>query len=106
VANRTTALENKTAGIVKSISYDVAASSNNYKELAAGGSYLLILNAGTTSNNVRGIYQIGATGGKALGIKTISAASIAEVTDGGSGLLKVHNTGSIALRATLITFYG
>lgn len=106
VANRATALENKTAGIVKTLTYDIAASANNYKQLAAGGSYLLILNAGTTSNNVRGIYQIGTSGSKALGIKTISAASIAEVTDGGSGLLKVHNTSSITLRATLITFYG
>lgn len=106
VANRATALENKTAGIVKTLTYDIAASANNYKQLAAGGSYLLILNAGTTSNNVRGIYQIGTSGDKALGIKTISAASIADVTDGGSGLLKVHNTSSITLRATLITFYG
>ena len=106
VANRATALENKTAGIVKSISYDVAASSNNYKQLNASSMYLLILNGGTTSNTVRGIYQIGVTGSKALGIKAISAASIAEVTDGGSGLLKVHNTGSVVLRATLITTYG
>lgn len=106
VANRATALENKTAGIVKTLTYDIAASANSYKQLVAGGSYLLILNAGTTSNNVRGIYQIGTSGSKALGIKTISAASIAEVTDGGSGLLKVHNTSSITLRATLITFYG
>jgi len=106
VANRATALETKTAGIVKSISYDVAASSNNYKQLNASSMYLLILNAGTTSNAVRGIYQIGVTGSKALGIKAISAASVAEVTDGGSGLLKVHNTASIVLRATLITTYG
>ena len=106
VANRATALENKTAGIVKSISYDVAASSNNYKQLNASSMYLLILNGGTTSNTVRGIYQIGVTGGKALGIKAISAATIAEVTDGGSGLLKIHNTGSVVLRATLITTYG
>jgi len=106
VRNRTTALETKTAGIVKSISYDVAANSNNYKQLNASSMYLLILNGGTTSNTVRGIYQIGVTGGKALGIKTISAATIAEVTDGGSGLLKVHNTGSVVLRATLITTYG
>ena len=105
VANRATALENKTAGIVKSISYDVAASSNNYKQLNASSMYLLILNGGTTSNTVRGIYQIGVTGGKALGIKAISSATIAEVTDGGSGLLKVHNTGSVVLRATLITTY-
>ena len=106
VANRATALENKTAGIVKSISYDVAASSNNYKQLNASSMYLLILNGGTTSNTVRGIYQIGVTGGKALGIKAISSATIAEVTDGGSGLLKIHNTGSVVLRATLITTYG
>ena len=106
VANRATALENKTDGIVKSISYDVAASSNNYKQLNASSMYLLILNGGTTSNTVRGIYQIGVTGGKALGIKAISSATIAEVTDGGSGLLKIHNTGSVVLRATLITTYG
>lgn len=106
VANRATALENKTAGIVKSISYDVDASSNNYKQLNASSMYLLILNGGTTSNTVRGIYQIGVTGGKALGIKAISSATIAEVTDGGSGLLKIHNTGSVVIRATLITTYG
>ena len=106
VRNRTTALETKTAGIVKSISFDVAANSNNYKQLDASSMYLLILNAGTTSNAVRGIYQIGVTGSKALGIKAISAASIAEVTDGGSGLLKIHNTSAIVLRATLITTYG
>lgn len=106
VANRATALENKTAGIIKSISYDIAANSNNYKQLNASSMYLLILNGGTTSNTVRGIYQIGVTGGKALGIKAVSSATIAEVTDGGTGLLKVHNTGSVVLRATLITTYG
>lgn len=106
VRNRTTALETKTAGIVRVITYDVAANSNNYKELNAGGMYKLILNGGTTSNGVRGEYLIGVTGSKALGIKAISAASVAEVTDGGSGLLKVHNTASIVLRATLITTYG
>lgn len=106
VANRATALENKTAGIIKSISYDIAANSNNYKQLDASSMYLLILNGGTTSNTVRGIYQIGVTGGSALGIKAVSSATIAEVTDGGSGLLKVHNTGSVVLRATLIKTYG
>lgn len=105
VANRASALETKTAGIVKSISFDVDANSNNYKQLDASSMYLLILNAGTTSNTVRGIYQIGVTGGKALGIKAISSATIAEVTDYGTGLLKIHNTGSIVLRATLITTY-
>ena len=106
VANRATALENKTAGIVRVITYDVAANSNNYKQLNAGGMYKLILNGGTTANGVRGEYLIGVTSSKALGIKAISAASVAEVTDGGSGLLKVHNTASIVLHATLITTYG
>lgn len=106
VANRATTLENKTAGIVMSMSYDIAANSNNYKQLDASAMYLLILNGGTTSNTVRGIYQIGVTGGKALGIKAVSSATIAEVTDGGNGLLKVHNTGSVVLRATLIKTYG
>jgi len=106
VRNRTAALETKTAGIVRVITYDVAANSNNYKQLNAGGMYKLILNGGTTANGVRGEYLIGVTGSKALGIKAISAASVAEVTDGGSGLLKVHNTASIVLRATLITTYG
>ena len=106
VRNRTTALETKTAGIVRVITYDVAANSNNFKQLNAGGMYKLILNGGATSNGVRGEYLIGVTGSNALGIKAISAASVAEVTDGGSGLLKVHNTASIVLRATLITTYG
>lgn len=106
VRNRVSALETKTAGLVRVITYDVAANSNNYKQLNADEMYKLILNGGTTANGVRGEYLIGVTGSKLLGIKTISAASIAEVTDGGSGLLKVHNTGSITLRATLITFYG
>lgn len=106
VTNRVSSLETKTAGIVKSMSFNVDANSNNYKQLDASSMYLLILNAGTTSNAVRGIYQIGVTGSKALGIKAISAASIAEVTDYGTGLLKIHNTGSIVLRATLITTYG
>lgn len=106
VANRASALETKTAGLVRVMTYDVAANSNNYKQLKAGEMYKLILNGGTTSNGVRGEYLIGVTGSKALGIKAISAASIAEVTDGGSGLLKVHNTASIVLRATLITTYG
>lgn len=106
VTNRVSSLETKTAGLVKTLSYDIAANSNNYKQLNASSMYLLILNGGTTSNTVRGIYQIGVTGSKVLGIKAVSAASIAEVTDGGSGLLKVHNTGSVVLRATLITTYG
>ena len=106
VANRTTALETKTAGLISVMTYDVTHGTNNYKQLSASGAYILIINGSSASNTVRGFYQIGTTSSKAIGIKTITAASVATVEDAGNGLLKVANSGALDLHVTLIQTYG
>ena len=98
-------LVTKTNGIVSSNTYNIAANEKDYKQLAALGMYMIILNGATASNTVRGIYLVGVTSGNVLGIKAISAASIATVDDVGNGIVRVTNTGSVTLRYTLIRMY-
>ena len=105
VANRASALETKTNGIVSSNTYNIAANAKDYKQLAALGMYMIILNGATASNTVRGMYLVGVTSGNVLGIKAISAASIATVDDVGNGIVRVTNTGSVTLSYTLIRMY-
>lgn len=102
---RVSALETKTAGIVRTSTYNVSAGATDYKQLRGIATYILIINAAATSNNLRGIYLIGCTSGKVVAIKPISAASEVSVTDGGNGLLKIINNGGTTVRATLITTY-
>ena len=104
--NRVSALETKTAGIVRTSEYNVAASANDYKQLSNLSTYVLIVNAASTSNTLRGMYLIGVTTSGTLGIKAINTAADVVVVDGGSGLLKVTNNGSATLRCTLIRTYG
>ena len=104
--NRVSALETKTAGIVRTSEYNVAASANDYKQLNNLSTYVLIVNAASTSNTLRGMYLIGVTTSGTLGIKAINTAADVVVADGGSGLLKVTNNGSATLRCTLIRTYG
>ena len=104
--NRVSALETKTAGIVRTSEYNVAASANDYKQLSNLSTYILIVNAASTSNTLRGMYLIGVTTSGTLGIKAINTAADAVVVDGGNGLLKVTNNGSATLRCTLIKTYG
>lgn len=104
--NRVSALETKTAGIVRTSEYNVAASANDYKQLNNLSTYVLIVNAASTSNTLRGMYLIGVTTSGTLGIKAINTAADVIVADGGSGLLKVTNNGSATLRCTLIRTYG
>ena len=101
--SRIGALETKTAGIVKTSYFTVAAGGNDFKQLANLGSYMIIVNGATTSNNVRGIYLIGVTAGGALGIKVVSAASSVTVSDGGNGIVKIANASNVTLRYNLIT---
>ena len=103
--SRVSALETKTAGIVRTSTYNVSAGATDYKQLRGIATYILIINAAATSNNLRGIYLIGCTSGKVVAIKPISAASEVSVTDGGNGLLKIINNGGTTVRATLITTY-
>lgn len=102
---RVSALETKTAGIVRTSTYNVSAGATDYKQLNGIATYVLIINAAAVSNNLRGIYLIGCTSGRVIAIKPISAASDVSVTDGGNGLLKVINNGGTTVRATLITTY-
>ena len=102
---RVSALETKTAGIVRTTTYNVSAGATGYKQLHGIATYILIINAAAVSNNLRGIYLIGCTSGNVVAIKPISAASEVSVTDGGNGLLKIINNGGTTVRATLITTY-
>lgn len=104
--NRVSALETKTAGIVRTSEYNVAASANDYKQLSNLSTYVLIVNAASTSNTLRGMYLIGVTTSGTLGIKAINTAADVVVADGRNGLLKVTNNGSFTLRCTLIRTYG
>jgi hypothetical protein len=98
-------LVTKTNGIVSSNTYNIAANAKDYKQLAALGMYMIILNGASTSNAVRGIYLVGVTSGNALGIKAISAATGAAVDDVGNGIVRVTNSSSLTLRYTLIRMY-
>ena len=100
--NNVNAVEYKTDGIVRTYTYNVASGGRDYKQLAALGMYVFFVNGATTSNTVRGIYQVGVTSGNVLGIKAISAASNVAVEDAGNGLIRITNNSSLTLRVTFI----
>lgn len=103
--NRVNALETKTAGIVSSATYNIAAGAKDYKQLVPLGMYMIVLNGATESNTVRGLYLVGVSNGNTMGIKTISAAGVATIDDVGNGIIRVSNNGTITLRYTLIRMY-
>ena len=105
VRNRVTTLEGKTAGLVSFNTTNIDANSKGYRQLSAIGMYLVLVNAATVSNVVRGAYLVGTTTGNALGIKAISAATNVTLEDGGNGLLKITNSATITLRLTIIRVY-
>ena len=105
VANRATALENKTAGLVSISTSNVTANSRDYKQLKTLGMYVVLVNAATVSNSVRGMYLVGVTSGNQIGIKAISSATDVTVEDGGSGLLKITNSATLTIRLTIIRVY-
>ena len=106
VTSRTTALENKATAIVGTYKINVDAGKTQYLRMHALSMYVVIINAGTTDNNMRGLYLVGVTNGNALGIKAVSTASSVAVTDGGSGLIKFVNNSSTTMRLTIICTYG
>lgn len=105
VANRATDLENKTAGLVSISTSNVTANSRDYKQLKTLGMYVVLVNAATVSNTVRGMYLVGVTSGNQIGIKAISSATDVTVEDGGSGLLKITNSATLTIRLTIIRVY-
>lgn len=98
-------LVSKTSGLVSFDTSNVAANSNGYRQLTALGMYLVLVNAATVSNVVRGMYLVGVTTGNQLGIKVISTANNVTLSDAGNGLLKIANTSSITVRLTIIRVY-
>ena len=103
--SRVTALETKTAGVVRVTSYNVASGATDYKQLVTGSTYMLIINTAYPSDTMKGIYLIGIAGTNAIGIKTVNNATDVVVSDAGNGLLRVKNNGNAYLRCTLITTY-
>ena len=103
--NRVAAVETKTAGIVRTTTYSVAASARDYKQLSAVSTYMLIVNTAYPSDTMKGIYLIGMAGNNVIGVKAVSNASNVVVEDGGNGLLRVINNGEAYIRCTLITTY-
>lgn len=110
--SRATALETKTAGFVGTKQFTVAASGGKtYIPMHATSAYIVIINAYAQPNTLRGMYLIGSNASNVLGIKTISTASDAELVDSGtiggqSGVLRITNNGSVAMRVTVITTTG
>ena len=98
-------LVSKTSGLVSFDTSNVAANSNGYRQLTALGMYLVLINAATTSNVVRGMALVGVASNNALGIKVISAANNVALSDAGNGLIKIANTSSITVRLTIIRVY-
>lgn len=98
-------LVTKSNGFVSSNTYNIAANAKDYKQLAALGMYMIVINGASTSNAVRGIYLVGVTSGNALGIKAISAATGATVDDLGNGIVRITNSNSLTLRYTLIRMF-
>ena len=98
-------LVSKTSGLVSFATSNVDANSNGYRQLTALGMYLVLVNAATVSNVVRGMYLVGVTTGNQLGIKVISTANNVTLSDAGNGLLKIANTSSITVRLTIIRVY-
>lgn len=105
VATRASALETKTSGLIRFYTYNIAAGAKDYKQLEALGMYVFFINGATTSNAVRGEYQIGVTSANALGIKAISAATSVAVDDVGNGIVRITNNSSLTLRVTYIRTY-
>ena len=103
--NRVTALETKTAGIVRVTSYNVASGATDYKQLVTGSTYMLIINTAYPSDTMKGIYLVGIAGTNAIGIKTVNNATDVVVSDAGDKLLRIKNNGNAYLRCTLITTY-
>lgn len=110
--SRASALETKTGGFVGTKQYTVAASGGKtYIPMHATSAYIVIINAYAQPNTLRGMYLIGSNASNVLGIKAISTASDAELVDSGtiggqSGVLRITNNGSVAMRVTVITTTG
>ena len=106
-ATRITAEEAKTAGIVRTYTFSVAAGATDYKKFNPG-TIVLIVNSAHPSADMKGMYLIGVAGNGEIGIKPIVAATNVTVSVTSSGTEKritVRNNGNAYLRITYIVTY-
>lgn len=103
--SRISALETKTAGIVKTSMFSVSEGARDNKQLASVATYMLIVNTAYPSDTMKGLYLIGVSGDNQISIKAVSNASAVAISDAGSGLLRIVNNGNAYIRCTLITTY-
>lgn len=103
--SRITAVETKTAGIVRTSAFSLAAGGTDYKQLSQVATYLLIVDSAYPSDTMKGLYLIGVSGDNQISIKAVSGASAVAVTDAGNALLRIKNNGNAYIRYTLVTTY-
>lgn len=106
VANRASALETKTEGLVRIRHWSINAGETQFLQLHAISMYIFVVNSASIDNAMRGLYLVGVAGGNALGIKAVSTAGSVTVADQGSGLIKFVNNGGTTMRLTMICTYG
>ena len=106
VANRASALETKTEGLVRIRHWNIDAGATLFLQLHAISTYVFIINSASVDNAMRGLYIVGVSGNNALGIKAVSTANSVTVTDQGSGLIKFVNKGNATVRLAMICTYG
>ena len=103
--SRITAVETKTAGIVRTSAFSLAAGGTDYKQLSHVATYLLIVDSAYPSDTMKGLYLIGVSGDNQISIKAVSGASAVAVTDAGNALLRIKNNGNAYIRYVLVTTY-
>lgn len=103
--SRIATVETKTAGIVRTSAYSLAAGGTDYKQLSQVATYLLIVDSAYPSDTMKGLYLIGVSGDSQISIKAVSGASAVAITDAGNALLRIKNNGNSYIRYTLVTMY-
>ena len=103
--SRIATVETKTAGIVRTSAFSLAAGGTDYKQLSQVATYLLIVDSAYPSDTMKGLYLIGVSGDNQISIKAVSGASAVAVTDAGNALLRIKNNGTAYIRYTLVTTY-
>ena len=103
--SRIATVETKTAGIVRTSAFSLAAGGTDYKQLSQVATYLLIVDSAYPSDTMKGLYLIGVSGDNQISIKAVSGASAVAVTDAGNALLRIKNNGNAYIRYTLVTTY-
>lgn len=102
---RIAAEETKNAGIVKTLTFAVAAGAQDFKQFGGPSTILLVVASAWPTEDAKGLYLIGIAGNGDLAIKTISAAAKVSVTkyvSGSNHLIRVQNNSQSNVYCTYI----